>query len=131
LVGLSVLQGVSVLAILTAVFLATLWRHKGEAEARAMTFTALVIANLALILSNRSWSRTIWDTLQKPNRALWWVLMGAIGLLGLVLFVPSLRAVFRMAQLHGDDLVICVTAGLVGVAWFETLKAIRKRRIQR
>jgi hypothetical protein len=42
--------------------------------------------------------------------------------------VPALRAVFRMATLHGDDLLVCLGAGAVGVAWFEALKVIRRRR---
>ena len=128
LVGLSLLQGVSVLVILSAVFLVTLWRGKDEGEARALTFTALIVANLALILTNRSWSRTMWDTLGQPNRALWWVMGSALGMLGLVLYVPALREVFRMAPLHANDLGLCLGAGVVGVAWFETLKVIRRRR---
>jgi len=127
LVGLSIMQGASVLVILCAVFIVTLWRGKGEDEARAMTFTVLIVANLALILTNRSWSRTIWDTLGQANRALWWVMAGGLTLLGLVLSVPPLRRMFRMAELHGDDLLICLCAGVVGVAWFEALKMIRKR----
>jgi Ca2+-transporting ATPase len=128
LMGLSLLQGVSVLLIMSAVFLGTLWRGKDEGEARALTFTALIVANLALILTNRSWSRTMWDTLGQPNRALWWVMGSALGMLGLVLYVPTLRQAFRMAPLHANDLSLCLGAGMVGVAWFETLKVIRRRR---
>jgi Ca2+-transporting ATPase len=128
LVGLSLLQGLSVLAILSAVFLVTLWRGQDEDEARALTFTTLIVANLALILSNRSWSRTMWETLRQTNRALWWVIASALGMLGVVLYVPALRVVFRMAPLHTDDLLLCLSAGIVGVTWFEALKVIRRRR---
>ena len=128
LVGLSLLQGASVLAILVVVFVATLWRGKGEAEARALTFTTLIVASLALLLANRSWRRTMWETLGQPNQALWWVVGGAIALLSVVLYVPPLRAVFRFATLHGDDLLVCVGAGAFGVLWFEALKVIRRRR---
>ena len=127
LVGLSVMQGAAVLAILSVVFLVTLWRGRGEDEARAMTFTVLIVANLALILTNRSWSRTIWGTLGQKNRALWWVMGGGLTLAGLVLGVPPLRRLFRMGELHGDDLLICLAAGVVGVAWFEALKMMQKR----
>ncbi len=124
----SLLQGLSVLLILSAIFLSTLWRGKDELEARALTFTTLIVANVALILTNRSWSRTMWETLRQTNRALWWVVGSAFGLLALVLYAPALRAVFRMGVLHGDDLLVCVGAGVVGVTWFEALKVLRRRR---
>ncbi len=55
----------------------------------------MIIANLSLILTNRSWSRTILDSLRSPNAALWWVLTGAVAFLGLALYVPLLRSLFR------------------------------------
>jgi Ca2+-transporting ATPase len=125
LVGWSLLQGASVLLILSAVFLATL-EHADETEARALTFTTLIVANLALILTNRSWSRTLWASLRVTNRALWWVVASALGMLGAVLYVPALREIFRMAPLHGDDLLLCLGAGVVGVVWFEVVKMMRR-----
>ena len=125
LVGWSLLQGASVLLILSAVFLATLERAD-ETEARALTFTTLIVANLALILTNRSWSRTLWASVRQQNRALWWVVASALGMLGVVLYAPALREIFRMAPLHGDDLLLCLGAGVVSVAWFEVVKLMRR-----
>ncbi|HET6371636.1 MAG TPA: HAD-IC family P-type ATPase, partial [Nitrospiria bacterium] len=63
LLGISLLQGISVLVITLAVFLIALSRGQGEVEARALTFTTLIVANLGLIFTNRSWSRPIPATL--------------------------------------------------------------------
>ena len=105
------------------------WAANQTAEqARALTFTALIVANLALILTNRSWSRGSSATLRTPNTALWWVLGGAVVFLGLVLYVPALRQLFRFGVLHAVDLAICLAAGVVSVAWFEGLKAIRAKK---
>ena len=60
LVGVSLLQGAGVLALLLAVFLIPLARGRGELEARALTFATLVVANLALILVNRWFAG--WET---------------------------------------------------------------------
>ena len=68
---------------------------QSEGEARALAYTTLIIANLGLILTNRSWTRTVWQTLRTPNTALWWVLGGASIFLGLVLYVPFLRSLFQ------------------------------------
>jgi Ca2+-transporting ATPase len=121
-VGLSLLQGVIVLLTVLAVFMISYYRGQGEQEARALSFTTLILANLALILTNLSWSGTIIETLRKPNAALWWVVGGAVVFLGLVLYVPFLRDLFRFAQLHPIDLGICLAAGAVSILWFEGLK---------
>ena len=39
----------------------------------ADAFTTLVIANLSLILTNRSWSRGLGSILRTPNAAMWWI----------------------------------------------------------
>ena len=65
--ALSFLQGFIVLAIVLAVYATSLYRGQGEAEARALTFTTLIVANLGLILTNRSWSRTILETLSSSQ----------------------------------------------------------------
>ncbi len=122
IVALSLLQGASVLVLVGAIMAIMLWQGKGEAEVRAMTFTSLIIGNLALIFTNRSWSRTIPETLREPNTALWWITAGALGLLGMVLHVPVLRELFHFAALHPDDLVICLIVGSLGIAWLELLK---------
>jgi Ca2+-transporting ATPase len=127
-IGLSLLQGCVVLGILLVVFLITLSRGLGELEARAMTFTTVVIANLGLMFTNRSWSQTILATLRKPNRSLWWVCGGTTLALGLVLYVPFLRDLFHFSFLHSIDLVICLSAGATSIAWFETFKIWKRRR---
>lgn len=121
-IALSLLQGLSVLIIVLAVYAVSLYRGQGEMEARALTFTTLIFANLGLILTNRSWSRTILETLSTPNAALWWVIGGALVFLGAVLYVPFLRDLFRFSFLHFIDLAICFMAGIASIIWFEGLK---------
>jgi Ca2+-transporting ATPase len=127
MLALSLLQGLSVLGILLAVFNIALYKGLGEVEARTLTFTTLIVANLGLILTNRSWSRTILATFQSPNAALGWVLGGAVTLLALVLSLPFFRKIFHFNILHPNDLLICLCAGLFSVLWFEGLKVFRVR----
>jgi P-type Ca2+ transporter type 2C len=128
MVALSVLQGLVVLGVLMAIYGIALGQHRAAEEARALTFTTLIVANLALILTNRSWSRSIAATLKLRNTALWWVLGGAVAFLGVVLYVPFLRQLFQFGPLHPVDLAVCLTAGVVSVAWFEVLKAVMAGR---
>jgi Ca2+-transporting ATPase len=127
-IGISLLQGVSVLAIVITVFVIALYRGLGELDARGLTFTTLVIANLGLILSNRSWSRTILSTLRSPNPALWWISGGTLLFLGLILYTPFLRQLFHFSKLHLFDLLICFSAGAVSILWFELLKAFNGQK---
>lgn len=121
-IGLSILQGLVVLGVLLAIYGFSLHMGKSVAEARALTFATLVIANLALILTNRSWSRSIRATLRIRNAALWWVVGGATGLLALVLAVPALRSLFSFGPLGPVDIALSVGAGLMSVGWFEAYK---------
>ena len=97
-------------------------RKLGEEEARALTFTTLIVANLGLILANRSWSQTLFLTLRSKNRAIWWVVGGALLFLAAALYIPALRELFRFSFLHLSDLLICLAAGLVSIVWFELMK---------
>jgi len=125
-IGLCVLQGASVLAIVLSVYAFALWRGQGEADSRALTFTTLVIANLSLIFTNRSWSLPFSSTFLLPNRALWFVVTAALGFLALVLYVPFLRDLFRFSILHPVDLAICFSSGIASILWFELLKIFRR-----
>ena len=124
----SILQGLSVLAVVLVVFAVPYYGGRGEQEARTLTFTTLVIANLALIFTNRSWGRTILGSLRFSNPALWWVVGGTTAFLGLVIFLPFSRELFRFSVLHPIDFVICISAALCSILWFEILKLWRGQR---
>jgi len=126
MLGLSLLQGVGVLLVALLLFGVALYRGLNENEARALTFTTLVIANLALVFTNRSWTRNLLQTLSRPNPALWRVAGGAGLVLAIVLYVPAIRELFRFAPLHALDLIVCVTAGVLSVLWFELFKRFRR-----
>jgi P-type Ca2+ transporter type 2C len=102
--------------------------HQGKPEtyARGLAFTPLIVANLALIWTNRSWNNTIVQTFRSRNVALWIVTAGALVLLGLVLNVPFLSELLRIARLDQRDIALCGLAGFASIAWFEVLKLFVK-----
>ncbi|MEJ2599657.1 MAG: cation-translocating P-type ATPase [Anaerolineales bacterium] len=116
------IQGTGILLVVLAAFGFFLNRGFGESEARMVSFTSLVIADLGLIFANRSRSRTILATLSTPNPALWWVSGGALSFLGLALFVPFLRRLFSFGPLHMQELPIVLVTGLVGILISESVK---------
>lgn len=112
---LSLLQGAGALVSVLAVFVIALYRGQGERDARALAFTTLILANLGLIWTNRSRTRTVIETLRSPNAALWWVTIGALVFLGLVIYTPFLRELFQFSTLHVLDILICVGTAAFGV----------------
>jgi P-type Ca2+ transporter type 2C len=126
--GLSLLQGGVVLLITFGVYWFALSRGLGDGEVRALTYTTLILANLGLIMSNRSWTRTILATLTAKNSAFSWVLSGAVVFLGLVLYVPALQRLFGFSTIGPLELLICAAAALISISWFEIFKLTRKNR---
>ena len=127
----ALLQGASALLMVAAVFFFAMRQGQPETHARALAFTTLIVANLALIWTNRSWTVSVVQSVRSRNVALWWVTGGALGLLALVLTVSFLRGVFRLSPLGLADLSLCVAAGCASILWFEAMKLLtRKSRNQ-
>jgi Ca2+-transporting ATPase len=121
-ITLGLLQGLCLFLIVLMIFSISLYRGDGAEHARTLTFTALILASLGLIVTNRSWSRSMADMFHVPNQALWWVIGSALALLILVLTIPVLREVFRFTALDPIDLAVCMIAGIIGLVAFELTK---------
>jgi len=119
LLWISFLQGVALLIAVALLYFAVLERGFTDERARAMAFTALVLGNIALILSNRSQHRSILATLRMPNRALWWIVGGALGGLALALYVPTMQTIFKFEALAWLDLLLCMLAASAAIVWSE------------
>ncbi len=124
--GLALVQGLGVLAVVMAAFA---WASPRipEPEARAFAFATLVVGNLALILSNRSATRSLWATLRTPNRTLWGVVGLALALLLAALYIPWAVGVLRFAPLPAHELAAACGLGVLSVVWFEGIKWARRR----
>ena len=120
-VSVAVLQGLSALAACLGAFVLAAPGH-GPNVARALTFAALIVAVVMIILVNRSWSRSLTQMLRVPNAALWWVVTGAMACLAITLLVAPVRQLFYFAPLHARDLALSMLAGGGSLLWFEALK---------
>ena len=95
---------------------------------RSVTFAALIVGNLALILASRSWRLPVWQTFrQRRNRTLKWILAAAAVLLIAILTVPWLRDAFGFGAMRPADWLAALGAGFLGVAWFGAYKALARR----
>jgi Ca2+-transporting ATPase len=124
----SCLQGVGILIITLAVYLVGLRLGYDEKEVRTMAFITLIVSNIAVILTNRSWTDNIFTILATPNRAVLWVAGGAIFFLTLILNIPFFLDLFQFQKLTLINVIICSLAGLTTIIWFEIYKMFKLRK---
>ncbi len=124
-VAWSLLQGAVVLIFIAALFVVVLRQGFPEADARALAFTALVAANLGLVLVNRSHSESLWVAFRRGNTELWLVAGAAAAILvGVLAFEPA-RGLFHFGPLHGEDVAITLGSGLGVLIILEFTKRVR------
>jgi Ca2+-transporting ATPase len=124
----AILQGLSVLAAASAVYLFTVLAGRPDEVVRSVTFATLVLGNLALILVNRSWRLPIWRTVrERRNPTVKWILAATALLLAVMLTVPAPRNAFNLGPMTPTDWLITIVAAAAGVAWFEVYKVLKRR----
>lgn len=122
----ALLQGLGALAAVAGAY----WwgiTHMSETQARAFAFSTLVIANLALILSNRSKHGSLIASLRRPNRTLWIVAACTLALLALVVEVPAISSLLRFDTPTPTALLAVLGLGVISALWFEVVRLTRVR----
>jgi Ca2+-transporting ATPase len=122
----ALIQGLGALAAIAFVYLGAMTLRLPEPDVRALTFATLIVTNLALIVTNRSLSRSAWSTWNIPNPALSVLTAGTFVTLAAIFYVPAFRGVFKMAVLHpGDSGTVLLAAG-AALLWMEGVKRLAR-----
>jgi len=127
-IGRGLWQGIGLLALLLAVYSGARGVTKSDDVARALTFTVLVLSNLALIYVNRSWSFVSWRGPGASNSSFGWITLATLALLGSVLGIPVISRLFAFATPTPLLLVAGVGVALAGLLWFEGVKRMSAGR---
>ena len=122
----SCMQGIGILVISLLVYFVGFKLGYTEESVRTLTFVTLIVSNIAVILSNRSWTSGILKILSTPNRAVTWIVGGAIIFLILILNVPFLLNLFQFEKISITEFMICAGAGLFSITWFEIYKQVKR-----
>jgi Ca2+-transporting ATPase len=123
---LSCLQGVVILIICLMVYFTGLKMGYTELSVRTLTFFTLIVSNIAVILSNRSWTTGFFRIIVTPNKAVPWIIGGAIIFLSVILNVPFLMDIFQFEKTGAIELIVCTIAGFSSVIWFEVYKKVKR-----
>lgn len=107
----ALVQGAWVLGLLVALYGWTL-SHLPQPEARTVTFAALVLCNLALLMSNRQ-RAGVGGILRIANPVFWGITVMALLLLALAIYLPAAAAMLRLTP---PPLSFLAAAGVVAAA---------------
>ncbi|KLN53183.1 cation-translocating P-type ATPase [Variovorax paradoxus] len=119
-------QGGVLLGMLLVTYAGARWMAPLEAGrddmARTLTFVVLVLSNLGLIQSNRSWERTAWHGNTASNRQFGWIAAGAVAVLCAVLTVPAVGRLFSFVTPSPLLLAAGLGMAVLSMLWFECIK---------
>jgi Ca2+-transporting ATPase len=126
--AVAALQGAGLLIAVAAVYLWSIAAGDTDTRTRSLTFTALVFGNLLLIIVNRSWRLSAVRTfVERRNPMLKWIVGITLIVTFLMLYVPALRHAFGFGPVGWGELAAVAAVSMLGVAWFEVLKACGRR----
>jgi len=110
------------------IYLFSYYSGHTEGQIRAMSFITLIVANISVIISNRSWTRNLIEVMTIRNKAAGWVIGGAVLFMILIMNIPFFLQLFQFEKIGVVDSLICIAAGLLTITWFEVYKAIKHSR---
>ena len=122
----SCMQGVGILIISLLVYFIGLKMGYSEKSVRTLTFVTLIVSNIVVILSNRSWTTGFFKILATPNKAVTWIVGGAIIFLILILNIPFLLDLFQFEKIGFREIIVCSLAGFSSIIWFEIYKKLKR-----
>ena len=126
---LSIAQGATVFLAILTLFLFSLNAGRSEAEIRSLVFGSLMLSNVGLILTNRSRTLTILQTFrQRENRAVKWIVIGALLIVFSLLSFNPLRVIFDLGAIQLQDWGWMTITSIIGIGWYDLLKFVMRKK---
>ncbi|MES3017181.1 MAG: cation-translocating P-type ATPase [Bacteroidota bacterium] len=127
----SVIQGLIITIGLLGIYQYSIFQDYSERETRTMVFSTLIAANVIMTLTNRSLYDSVFRTFSYPNKLLFYMVLATVIMTGLLIFVDPLSSLFELHPLSLKQLLLCASVGIFSVLWYEVVKSLRRRQIQR
>lgn len=124
----STLRGIILFAMIIVVYFISANMGYNENEIRAITFTALILGNVVLILSNLSKTRNFVAVILENNIATSFMISAALVITGMILFVPALQELFKVEAPDFNGFIAPITGALLLLVLFESVKYITKTK---
>ncbi len=127
----AVAQGALLFVLLAALLVLGARTGVEERRLRAFVFASLVLANLALILVNRSFGSDLRGAVLRPNRSLWILFAGVLALLAVAVHWPPAAALFHFGTLGWRPVLLCIAVGTAAFVMLPSLKFVGFRGARR
>lgn len=127
-IGMSLIHGFVALGLVLATWFGSKYFGFTADAQRTLAFICLVASNIAVILTNRSWSKSIFQSMKVRNVAAPWITGIVSASLIMIVMIPFLRVMFHFAQIPLWAAFLAAGMGMTSVVWFEILKLIKSRR---
>ena len=92
-------------------------------ETRTIVFTTLLLSNIFLTFTNRSFTKTFFSTIRYKNNLALPVLIVSVCFLLFIHFIPFFRVFFGLTIMSVTQFMVCALTAFVSVIWFEFYKA--------
>lgn len=125
---LSILQWVIVLAVVLLFHQILIQIGQTEMVANTWAFITLVIANISLILVNRSWIHSIAHMFKIKNKALFPIIWGALVCTIAMVYIPAIADIFHFVPINIGHFLLAIGAGFCSVLRFEGIKWIARKK---
>jgi len=125
---LSMLQGLSLFAVVLLVYLISINTGMSEDTVRSTTFITIVFGNLMLIITNLSYTQHFVSILANKNKTLYIILFGTVAGLFFIFTIPGLRNLFHFGEIGFSNVLIAFGMSALSVAWFEGFKILKQTK---
>ena len=98
-----------------------------ENQIRTLIFTTLLFSNIFLTLTNRSFSHTVFTTIQYKNKLVGIIILITLFLIATLLYVPFLRDLFKLDLIKFNEIGYCLIVAFVFTFWVELFKLIKNK----
>jgi P-type Ca2+ transporter type 2C len=119
---ISIVQGLAITGGILLLYYVYMNSNHSLEETRTIVFTTLVLSNVFLTFTNRSFTQNFTKTIYYKNNLLLPVFIVSILFLCIIHFIPAVRTIFSLTTISSLDFMLCLGVAFACVLWFEMYK---------
>ncbi|NND35174.1 MAG: cation-translocating P-type ATPase [Saprospiraceae bacterium] len=123
----SVLQGLIISTGVLFTYQFFVYQNADETSVRTLTFTTLIFSNIFLTLVNRSFTKSIFETIRYKNKLIPLILLITLLIWLTTVKIPFVQKLFRFSDIGNIEILFCALTAAICVFWIEISKASRRR----
>ena len=125
--SMSIIQGIVITGVCLGLGYYYMENEHTITEVRTIIYSTLILSNIFLTLSNRSFYYSVLTTIQYKNILIPLILSASLIILLLSIYFTPFQNIFQFVPLEAIDLSYCLIAAFAGVMWIEIVKFIKRR----